>query len=338
MKRRTRLVAFGAAAVLAVGGGTGYAFANETEGSSGSGTSTSPDLSAAEMAAAPYLFEGWGDPPDVKTVMDATGVKAFTMAFILSDGTCNPSWDSQRPLEGGVDQKVIEEVRANGGDVMPSIGGWQGDKLGPRCGSPEELAGAYQKVIDAYGLKAIDVDIENTDEFENHEVQERILSALKIVKEKNPDIKTIVTFGTGKTGPNEHGVHLIEKSKELQANIDVFTIMPFDFGSSDIYTDTIAASEGLRDQLKKTYGWDDAEAYAHMGISGMNGMSDQSEETSPDTWTKIRDWAKQNSLARFTFWALNRDRPCPGGGTTSNCSGIDQKEWEFTSITAGFAG
>src|SRR5690606_38916104 len=127
-------------------------------------------------------------------------------------------------------------------------------------------------------------------------------------------------------------------AKELDAGIDVFTIMPFDFGSGDIYTDTIGASEGLRDQLKSTFGWDDAEAYAHLGISGMNGMSDQSEETTPETWTKIRDWAKDNSLGRFAYWAVNRDRPCPGGGTTSNCSGIDQEEWEFTKITAGFVG
>lgn len=338
MRRKTKLIALGAVAALAATAGGGYAYAGETGGTSGSGTSTNSALSAAELAAAPYLYEGWGDPPDVTTVMEATGIKAFTMAFVLSDGTCNPSWDSQRPLTGGVDQQVIEQVQANGGDVVPSIGGWSGDKLGPRCSSPEELAGAYQKVIDAFGLPAIDIDIENTDEFEDYEVQERILAALKIVKENNPDVQTIVTFGTTTTGPNEHGVHLIEKAKELDAGIDVFTIMPFDFGSSDIYTDTIAASEGLRDQLKSTFGWDDAEAYAHLGISGMNGMSDQSEETTPQTWTKIRDWAKDNSLGRFAYWAVNRDRPCPGGGTTSNCSGIDQEEWEFTKITAGFVG
>jgi hypothetical protein len=70
----------------------------------------------------------------------------------------------------------------------------------------------------------------------------------------------------------------------------------------------------------------------------MNGLSDQQELTSPDTWTRIRDWANANHIARLAFWSVNRDRPCPGGGVVSNCSGISQNNWQFTSITAGFTG
>ena len=47
------------------------------------------------MAAAPYLYQGWGSPPNPATVMNATGVRWFTMAFILSNGYCNPMWDGQ---------------------------------------------------------------------------------------------------------------------------------------------------------------------------------------------------------------------------------------------------
>ncbi len=58
--------------------------------------------------------------------------------------------------------------------------------------------------------------------------------------------------------------------------------MPFDFGGgSDMYGNTVNASEGLKTKLKSVYGWDDATAYAHMGISGMNGLSDQQETTTP---------------------------------------------------------
>ena len=45
------------------------------------------------MAGAPYLYMGWGNPPSPATVMNATGVKSFTMAFILSGGGCYPAWD-----------------------------------------------------------------------------------------------------------------------------------------------------------------------------------------------------------------------------------------------------
>lgn len=289
--------------------------------------------------AAPYLYEGWGDPPNPQTVMSATGIKWFTMAFVLDSGGCNPAWDGSRPLTGGADQTAISQIRAAGGDIVPSFGGWQGSKLGANCSSASALAAATQKVIDAYGLKAVDFDIENTDEFENEAVQAKILTALKTLKANNPGLKTIVTFGTSTTGPTYYGNRLIEQAKSIGADIDVFTIMPFDFGGgSDMYGNTVNATEGLKNKLKSTFGWDDATAYAHIGISGMNGLSDQQENTTPQIWTQIRDWANSHHIARLAYWAVNRDRPCPGGGVTSNCSGISQTNWQFTSITAGFTG
>lgn len=288
------------------------------------------------MPGAPYLYMGWGNPPDPATVMSETGVKSFTMAFILSSGGCTPAWDGQRPLTGGPDAAAISQIKAAGGSVQISFGGWQGNKLGPNCATPEAYAGAVQRVIDAVDPEVVDFDIENYDEFENYTVQDRILNALKIVKQNNPNVKIVVTFGTTTSGPNAHGIRLINRAKELNVPIDNFTIMPFDFGSSDIYTDTINAAEGLKNALKSAYGWNDATAYAHMGISGMNGLSDQRELTTPATWQQIRDWAKSRGLTRLAYWSVNRDRPCPGGGVTSNCSGIDQQPWEFTRITAGF--
>ncbi|MEU9512826.1 cellulose binding domain-containing protein [Micromonospora sp. NPDC048169] len=289
------------------------------------------------MAAAPYLYPGWGDPPAPATVMGATGIKWFTIAFVLSGGGCTPAWDGNGPLTGGTHAATIAAIKAAGGDVIPSFGGWSGNKLGPNCSSAAALAGAYQQVINAYGLKAIDIDIENSDEFENEVVQDRILDALKIVKQNNPGIKTIITFGTSTTGPSYYGTRLINQAAAKGAGIDVFTIMPFDFGGgANMYQNTVNAAEGLKTALKNAFGWSDATAYAHMGLSGMNGLSDQQELTSPATWTQIRDWAKARGLARFTFWSVNRDRPCPGGGVVANCSGIAQNTWEFTGITAGF--
>ena len=305
---------------------------------SATGTTTGCQPSGGAMAA-PYLYLGWGDPPSATSVMSATGIKQFTMAFMLSGGGCSPAWDGNRPLTGGVDQSTINAIRGAGGDVQISFGGWSGNKLGPNCSSASALAGAYQQVINAYNLKYIDIDIENSDEFENEVVQDRILGALKIVKQNNPGIKTIVTFGTSTSGPTWWGTRLINQSAALGANIDNFTIMPFDFGGgADMYGNTVNAANGLKNALKNAYGWSDATAYAHIGISGMNGLSDQQELTSPSTWTSIRDWANSNHIRRLAYWSVNRDRPCPGGGVVSNCSGISQNNWQFTSITAGFTG
>ncbi|GLW29786.1 chitinase [Actinoplanes regularis] len=298
---------------------------------------TPPPTTGTKMASAPYVYPGWGNPPAPSTVVSATGIKSFTMAFVLASGGCNPAWDGESGLTGGVHANYINQIRAAGADVIPSISGWQGNKLGPNCSTPEALAGAYQKVINAFGLKAIDIDIENTDEFENTTVQDRILTALKIIKTNNPSVKTIVTFGTTPSGPSYYGTRLIQQAKALGSNIDIFTQMPFDFGGgSDMYTATVNATEGLKNTLKSTFGYTDAQAYSHMGISGMNGLSDQQEVTSVDTWTRLRDYAKNKGLSRFTFWAVNRDRGCAGGGVVSDCSGIAQDNWAFTRVSAGF--
>ena len=317
--------------------------AYNTTAESGSSNSVSATTggctSSGAMASAPYLYEGWGSPPAPSTVMGATGIKWFTMAFVNSGGGCSPAWDGSRPITGGVDAQAISQIRAGGGDVIPSFGGWSGNKLGPNCTSPEALAGAYQQVINAFGLKAIDIDIENTDEFENEAVQDRILNALRIVKQNTPSIRAIVTFGTSTTGPTWWGTRLITRAAALGANVDVFTIMPFDFGGgANMYQNTVNAAEGLKNALKTAFAWSDDTAYRHMGISGMNGLSDQQEQTTTATWTQLRDWAAARHLARFTFWSVNRDRPCPGGGVQSTCSGIDQPNWEFTRITAGYTG
>jgi hypothetical protein len=286
---------------------------------SGSGNPGDPG-NPAKMPAAPYLYLGWGNPPSATSVMSQTGIRAFTMAFILSSGGCNPAWDGNRPLTGGVDQQTINAIKAAGGQVQISFGGWSGNKLGPNCSTPAAFAGAVQQVINAHQPDVVDFDIENSDEFENYAVQDRILQGLTIVRQNNPNVKIAVTIGTGRSGPEGAGTRLINRAAELRVPIDNYTIMPFNFGSSNIAQDTINASEGLKNQLKAANGWTDAQAYAHMGISGMNGSSDQGEVTTTAAWTQIRDYARNNGLTRLAFWSVNRDQP----------------GFEFTRITAGF--
>ncbi|GAA1274799.1 chitinase [Sphaerisporangium rubeum] len=300
-------------------------------------TGTTPPPAGGKMAGAPYLYMGWGSPPSATSVMSATGVRSFTMAFILSGGGCTPLWDGQRALSGGVDAQTISSIKSAGGSVQVSFGGWSGNKLGPNCSTPQAYAGAVQQVINAVGPAVVDFDIENSDEFTNYTVQDRILNGLKIVKQNNPNVKIAVTFGTTASGPDAAGVRLINQSRALGVPIDNYTIMPFNFGGgANMYQATVNASEGLKNALKNAFGWTDAQAYARMGISGMNGLSDQMETTSTATWTQIRDWAKARGLTRLAFWSVNRDRPCPGGGVTETCSGVSQNNWDFTRITAGF--
>jgi hypothetical protein len=287
------------------------------------------------MAVAPYYYNGWGSPPNPTTVMSATGVRWFTMAFILSNGTCNPQWDGFRPLLGGVDQNTVNVVRAAGGNVIPSFGGASGNKLESSCTSAGALANAYQQVINAYGLRAIDIDIEG-DAYNNVTVQQRTVDALRTVKANNPGLVVYVTFPSNQSGPD---AGMINRAAASGLTVDGWTIMPFDFGGAgqDMAALTIRATDGLRNAVRNAYGYTDDVAYRHSGISSMNGITDVSETVTPNNFRTILGYAQQHHLARLTFWSVNRDRPCTGGPADS-CSGVAQQNWEFTSIFAGYSG
>ncbi|MFR9727427.1 ricin-type beta-trefoil lectin domain protein [Streptomyces sp. MS19] len=294
-----------------------------------------PGPGPGAMAVAPYLYNGWGSPPNPQTVMNATGVRWFTLAFILSNGYCNPQWDGGRPLTGGVDQQTINTIRAAGGDVVPSFGGWSGNKLESSCGSAAELAAAYQRVISAYGLRAIDIDIEAA-AYDSPAVQQRTVEALRTVKADNPGLRVYVTFGTGQNGPD---TSLINRAAAAGLTVDAWTIMPFNFGGNgqNMGQLSVRAAEGLKTSLRNAYGYTDAQAYSRMGISSMNGVTDVGEVITVADFQTMRDYAQQHQLARLTFWSVNRDRPCTGGPADS-CSGVGQSNWQFTSVFAQYAG
>ncbi len=305
----------------------------------------SPSLADAsaqpvEMAA-PYEYLGWGQPQVAAGVIATTGVQDLTLAFILSHGKCNPEWDGQRPLLGGSDQAAIQSVRAAGGEVDVSFGGWSGKKLGSSCKTPAALAGAYQKVIDAYSLNAIDIDIEHG-EFTNKTTRKRVVEALAIVHAQNPGLEISVTFGTEEGGPEADGRSLIADAAAIGFQPTAWTVMPFDFGVplTDMGHASIRALEGLQRDLAAAYGISAADAYQHAGISSMNGDTDEKVETvTVEDFETMLAFAQQNHIARFTYWAVNRDRSCTGGENAGeDCSGIAQQPYAFTDVIARYHG
>lgn len=325
MRKRTRLISMG------------IVMATATAGATLATAQADPAPTAAPQAVAPYLYNGWGDPPDPSEVQEATGVGWFTLAFVLSDGDCDPKWDGSRPLTGGADQKTVEAVRAGGGDVVPSFGGASGHKLEESCVDSGALAGAYQKVIDAYGLKAIDIDIEG-DAYNDPAVQQKTIDALKKVKADNEGLTTYVTFPSDQSGPDDS---MIKRAAESGLEVSGWTIMPFDFGGAgqNMGELTKQATDGLKDAVKAAYGYTDDEAYRHSGLSSMNGITDVQETVTPADFETILGYAQEHHLARLAFWSVNRDRPCPGAYPNDDtCSGVDQEPWQFTKIFARYTG
>lgn len=322
--------ALAAALVVALGAG-GIAFASAPVGA------------AAQPVgqAAPYEYLGWGSPQAPATVMATTGIRSFTLAFMLSKRTCDPAWDGTRPLTGGADQAAIASIRAAGGDVVVSFGGWSGRKLGMKCKSAALLAAAYQKVINAYSLHAIDIDIEHS-EMKNAKARNCVIAALLAVQRGNPTLETYVTFGTTPTGPDATGKKLVSYASSIGFMPTGWTVMPFDFGAgpgTNMGTASIAAVQGLALTLRTSYGVSAAVAYSHSGISSMNGRTDDAETVSVANFQSMLAFAQANHLARFTFWSVNRDRPCAVLNQLSDaCSGVSQTPYAYTNVIAQYQG
>ena len=293
------------------------------------------------LMAAPYEYLGWGNPQPPAGVLAATGIQDLTLAFVLSHGACSPAWDGTRPLTGGPDQAAIESVRAAGGNVAVSFGGSSGNKLGVSCKSASALANAYQKVISAYGLEAIDIDIEHT-EFTSAAVRRRVVAALAIVQRSNPGIEISITFATAESGPEHDGQSLIADAAAIGLQPSAWTVMPFDFGApvSDMAQASISAVEELEHDLLSSYHISADVAYRHIGISSMNGHTDESDETvSIEDFQLMLAFAQQDHLARLTFWSVDRDRPCGGANRSPDaCSGTSQQPFAYTDLVAEYHG
>ncbi|QPP09071.1 chitinase [Streptomyces bathyalis] len=292
----------------------------------------------APMAVAPYLSLGWGDPPDPAKVMEETGVRWFSLAFVLSSGTCEPRWDGYRPLTGGVDERTVRAVRKAGGDVIPSFGGGAGHKLEQSCPDSASLAAAYQKVIDAYDLKAIDIDIEMS-AYRSARAQLKMLGALAAVQEANPGLVTYVTLPSYRSGPDSS---LIDRAAQAGVEPDAWSIMPFSFAPSakgeDMGRISTRAVDGLRNRLVNAYGYTETEAYEHSGVSSMNGITGEGETIGVADFRTIAAHAREHKLSRLTFWSANRDRPCGSRPypAEDSCSGVQQKPWEYTRTLAQY--
>jgi chitinase len=335
---RSRAATAGTAAVAAVLLAGGVTAATLVVASS---AQASQALPVNWYESAPYYSTLDSDAPDLGQVMSATGQKAFDMAFILADGgSCAPSWDGTDPVSSDTQVAgVINEVRADGGDVIVSAGGYNGTKLGQVCSSAATTAAAYQQVITTYGLHAFDFDLEEP-EIENSTAIANELGAAQILQQTDPGLFISITMPSTTTGANYFGQQLLDEAKSLGFTPNDYTIMPFDGGFSG-GSSQVTALQDFNAQLMSTFGWSSAQAYSHEGFSGMNGRTDSAEYFYQSDFQTVLNFAESSGMSRFTFWSVNRDRQCnpPGnnGNLSSECSSVPQNSWDFTAYTVAFA-
>jgi hypothetical protein len=292
-----------------------------------------------------YFMPLDNSPAAVSSIISGSGEKQFNLAFVLDSGGCTPAWNGSSSTPVSTDTAVLADVnaiRAAGGDVAVSFGGYNGTELGSTCGSAAALASAYQQVIDKYRLTRADFDYENTALDANTAVR---FGAIRILEAANANLKVSLTVPMTTIGFPDTGKDEIRQAIANGARLDVINIMDFDTGLSAgtevAQTETIA--NDAVGQLQAIYGWTAAQAWAHLGFQLMNGHTDQpSELFSQSDFSTLLAFAQARHPAWFSFWSVNRDYPCPAGAVEpwapGTCSNVTQNPYDYTKVIVAYNG
>src|SRR6201986_3158829 len=227
--------------------------------------------------AAPYLQIDNGDAGDMAADLGASGVKDYTLAFLIPQSGCTPQWeDGGNPVSSFTSQ--INSLKAAGGNVIISFGGESGGELAETCTNVSQLTAAYQNVINTYGVTRLDFDIEGGTLSDTAATARRD-QALAALQAEDPAVQVDFTLGVSPQGlPTGTGSEyaLLQDAKAKGVKGSVVNIMPMDFydGSNNDLGDAESAARGTASQLSSLYGISTAAAYNMMGLTPIAGTND----------------------------------------------------------------
>ena len=296
---------------------------------------------------APYFEAYSSDDPAVLSA--ESGDKYLTLAFIQTPaaGSCAIDWngDTATPIAYSTYGKSIAEIRAHGGDVIPSFGGAGADNSGTEiadsCTDVAKIAADYEQVITTYGVTRLDFDVEGDSESNTAGIDRRN-EAIALVEQwaarQHRTVQFVYTLGTNMTGLDvPQGEYVLQSAVAHHARIDIINIMTFDYYDGlphEMGKDTVAAATAVIGQLKTIYPHKTTEQLWHMlGITEMIGIDDYGP---PEVLTTadakfVENWAAKTGIAELSFWALERDNGgCVGTAGSDDCSGVAQSTWQFS--------
>ena len=270
-------------------------------------------------------------------VQASSGIKTFTLAFIVSDNGCVPAWGGTAPV--ATDAAIaagIAQITKSGSDVLIAFGGYDGLELAQVCTDVASLQTAYQSVIDKYHVKILDFDVEHT-AIEDPISIDRRSQALTALAAANPGLQINYTLPATPAGLTDLSVIVIKSAVKYATPVAVVNLMAMDYGSpvptGAMGPNAVAAAAAARCQLK-SFG-----LKVQVGITPMIGINDSVGEVfTLDDAQVVLNYAQANSnaIVLLSFWSVGRDNGGCSGTVMHNCSGITQKDWDFTRIFQKF--
>ncbi|MER8182820.1 ricin-type beta-trefoil lectin domain protein [Kitasatospora sp. NPDC094015] len=314
---------------------------------------TAPQASAAAnpgpgfpaQYAAPYV-ETWNSPAALADARAATGLKYFTLAFVISDGSCNATFNGNTPVSEAGWTSAVNSLRAAGGDVIASFGGAAGTELGQACTTVSSLKAQYKKVVDTLNLTRIDLDIEGgalNDTAANDRRNQALAQLQQEYAGAGRSLAVHYTLPVDPTGLEANSLSLLGNAKSRGLDVGVVNIMTMDYGPTlDMGRAATDAATALHTQLGRIWtAKTSQQLWAMEGNTPMIGVNDSTNEVfTTGNAATLESFAATNGVQLLAFWALGRDKACATNGTLSDsCSGTPQGPYQFArtfnAITGG---
>jgi chitinase len=298
---------------------------------------------------APY-FETYLTKSNIATVAKASGAHYLTLAFIQTakKGSCTATWngDAKMPLTAGHYLGEIAAVRAMGGDVIPSFGGYSADHAGTEiadsCPSVAKIAAVYELLVSKYHVTRLDMDVEDRSLNNTAGITRRseaIAMAQAWAAKRGVTLQVDFTIPVEPYGLDPNGLNVLKSAVAHGVHIDVVNIMTFDYyetheGRVDMPAASMSAAMNVHNQLAGLLPKDTAqELWAKEGMTLLPGIDDRGKiET---TWLKgalqVEQFAVHEHMSLLSIWAIQRDNGgCPGATDSNTCSGVKQPVWAFS--------
>jgi len=294
---------------------------------------------------APY-FETWTSD-GITATSNASGVKYFTLAFLetTSKNSCTLAWNGSKTqtVAAGRYLSDIASLRAAGGDIIPSLGGWSADQggteIGDSCTNVDSIAAAYEQLVTTYDVTRIDMDIEGRSLTKPAGISRRNQAIAKLqawAAQQGRTVQIQYTLPTNANGLGSDSLAVLQDAVKNGVRIDLVNPMVFDYYdkvTTDMGAAAISASNGLHTQLQtllpsKT----SAQIWAMQGATMMNGVDDYPKRTEVTTVAaaqQLMTFAQQKGMSELSIWAIQRD---------NSSSGIAQDPYAFSHALSPFTG
>jgi chitinase len=316
-------------------------------GNAGGATVEAVSPAATENLVAPYQDVSLS--LDESALAHAAGLKFLTFAFIeaASSTNCTAAWGGLGPVSSdGTLTGYVSNIRTAGGDVIFSFGGASGFELADVCTSVSKLQAQYQKVIDKYGAKRLDFDIEvdDADSIDNKAAIDLRNRALAALQKANPGLLISYTLPVDVSGLESNALFVLQSAKKFGVTVHSVNIMTMDYGSpANPRTEGKNAVSSANNTLAQLA---QLGLNAGLGIIVLPGKEDTFTSSYPEEFTLTDAQtvvtyanAHRSQIDLLSFWELSRDQECPGGGggpDENTCSSITQQPNQFSHIFEQF--